>query len=573
LISLKKKPKKEKQVTEKQVEEKEVAEKQLEEKQVTENSVEEKVLEEKVEEKQPKEKPVKAKRIKDKILKQRPIDKLKAEVEKKTRPVKQSKDYSAKIDRELPYFVTLITLMAASGISPFHSLKKIMNYDILPTMKKESVQMVKQVEVLGDDPLTVMNQRAEQSSSAVYQDFLAGYVSTVQTGGSIINFLKSKMWSMFDLKAALSRQLVTKLAGLVDAYMIIQVVMLTLYIMFVALSSTPTLSSSFLPDPSALNRSIILFLILPPMMAGMLMFISHKMTTSTYLGTEKLLKKSMIMVVGSIIPVIALSASGFTSDLTFLGLPYLLAIALLVASIKPMMDYKKMQTMNTSAERATPSILRDIAEARKTGLSPERCIIHGFKRKGYDIFSTVLNRAVSQLTWGVPLRKIYENIRREVSSWVVQINFKILIEVMESGGGYSDALDTLAKASEMSYNVEKEKQAMLKPYVMIGFMIMGITAFTTLMVIDSFSGMTQLVSLPGSTPPPPAITPEMRNMFAGSIVIQAYLVGLFIGKVVSGTFAGGLMHAAMLVATVLMAIVFADYAPIDITSLFTPPTK
>src|SRR5574341_1939398 len=131
MISLKKKPSKEKQVEEKQLEEKE-----------------------------PKEKPVKEKRIKEKILKQRPIDKLKADVDKKTKLVKQSKEYASKIDRELPYFVTLITLMAASGISPFHSLKKIMNYDVLPTMKKESVQMVKQVEVLGDDPLTVMNHRA-----------------------------------------------------------------------------------------------------------------------------------------------------------------------------------------------------------------------------------------------------------------------------------------------------------------------------------------------------------------------------------------------------------------------------
>ncbi|HKZ42130.1 MAG TPA: cell envelope integrity protein TolA, partial [Candidatus Hodarchaeales archaeon] len=306
MISLKKKPK-EKQVTEKQLEENQV------------------------EEKQPKEKPVKEKRIKKRAI-QKPIEKLKAEVEKKTKFVKQSKAYAAKIDRELPYFVTLITLMAASGISPFHSLKKIMNYDVLPTMKKESVHMVKQVEVLGDDPLTVMNQRAEESSSTLFQDFLAGYVSTVQTGGSIINFLKSKMWSMFDVKAAISRQLVTKLAGLVDAYMIIQVVILTLYIMFVALTSTPTLSSSFLPDTSSLSSSIILFLLLPPLMAGMLMFISHKMTTSTYLGTEKILKKSMIMVVGSLIPVIALYAAGFTSELTFLGLPYLLGIALLVGS-------------------------------------------------------------------------------------------------------------------------------------------------------------------------------------------------------------------------------------------------
>jgi len=491
----------------------------------------------------------------------------------KTKPIKQSKEYASKIDRELPYFITLITLMASSGISPYQSLKKIMTYDILPMMKKEAVTMVKQVEVLGNDPLTVMNKRAEETSSTLYQDFLAGYVSTVQTGGSIVNFLKSKMWSIFDQHAAKSKQLVTSLAGLVDAYMIIQVVILTMYIMFVALSSTPALSGSFLPDSTALSRSIVLFLIIPPLMAGMLMFISHRMTSSTYIGTEKILQQSLIMIAVSVVPVIALLAIGLPSQLNFLGAPYLIAIALLVASIKPILAYQKIQKMNVAAERATPSILRDIAEARKTGLSPERCIIHGFKRKGYNIFSSVLNLAVNQLHIGVPLRKILNNIRTEVKSWVVQVNFKILFEVMESGGGYADALDTLANASEKAYNVEKEKQAMLKPYVMIGFMIMGITAFTTLMVIDSFSGMTEIFAVPGFEHTTPPITPEMRQMFAGSIVIQAYLVGLFIGKVVSGTFAGGLMYSAMLVATVLMAIVFADYAPIDLTSIFAPSSK
>ncbi|MGH9910802.1 MAG: type II secretion system F family protein, partial [Nitrososphaerales archaeon] len=174
----------------------------------------------------------------------------------KGKTVKQSKGYAKKIDRELPYFITLITLMASSGISPFHSLKKIMTFDILPTMRKEAKSMVKQVEVLGVDPLSVMNKKAEETSSPMYQDFLAGYVSTVQTGGSIVNFLKSKMWSVFDLHAAKLRQLVTALSGLVDAYMIIQVVILTMYIMFVALSSTPSLSLSFVPDASSLSRSI-----------------------------------------------------------------------------------------------------------------------------------------------------------------------------------------------------------------------------------------------------------------------------------------------------------------------------
>ncbi len=490
----------------------------------------------------------------------------------KGKTVKQSKAYAKKIDRELPYFITLITLMASSGISPFHSLKKIMTFDILPTMRKEAKSMVKQVEVLGVDPLGVMNKKAEETSSPMYQDFLAGYVSTVQTGGSIVNFLKSKMWSVFDLHAAKLRQLVTALSGLVDAYMIIQVVILTMYIMFVALSSTPSLSISFVPDASSLSRSIGIFLILPPLMAGMLMFISHRMTHSTYLGTEKIITKGLIATVISMVSVIIMAASGLTSKLEFFGLPYIVALALLAATIKPIMDYHKVHRMNASAERATPSILRDIAEARKTGLSPERCIIHGFKRKGYGVFSSVLNSAVAQLGWGVPLRKILDNIRMEVSSWFVLINFKILIEVIDSGGGYSDALDTLAQASERSFNVEKEKQSMLKPYVMIAFMIMGITGFTTLMVIDSFSGMAQNIA-PGIAQTSSVITKEMRGMFAASIIFQSYLVGLFLGKITSGTFAAGFQYSAMLVLTVLMAVVFVDYAPIDLSSLFAPPTK
>lgn len=489
----------------------------------------------------------------------------------KGKVAKQSKEYAAKIDRELPYFVTLVTLMASSGISPYHSLKKIMHFDTLPTMKKEAGSMVKQVEILGVDPLTVMNKKAEESSSRLYQDFLAGYVSTVQTGGSIVNFLKSKMWSIFDLKAAMAKQLVTKLAGLVEAYMVIQVVVLTLYIMFVAFSSSPALSLSFIPDPSSLSRSIVLFLMIPPILAGMLMFISHRMTYSTYLGTEKILKKGLLLAAVTV-PVIIIIPLVLPVDFGFFGLPYLMGLALLAASIIPFLEYQKIEKINSSAERATPSILRDIAEARKTGLSPERCIVHAFKRKGYDVFSSVLDRAASQLGWGVPLRNILGNIRKEVSSWFVLINFKILIEVIESGGGYAEALDTLAEASEKSYNVEKEKQSMLKPYVMIAFMIMGITAFTTLMVIDSFSGVSQSVAL-GKTETSPVITKEMRDMFAASIIFQAYLVGLFIGKITNGTFAGGFKHAAMLVVTVLMAIIFVEFAPIDLNSLFAPPTR
>ena len=38
-------------------------------------------------------------------------------------------------------------------------------------------------------------------------------------------------------------------------------------------------------------------------------------------------------------------------------------------------------------------------------------------------------------------------------------------------------------------NIEKEKREKLKPYVMVGFMLIAITGFTTLLVIESITSL------------------------------------------------------------------------------------
>jgi len=494
-------------------------------------------------------------------------------LKKGTKSKSAPKQDPAKIDREMPYFIALVTLMAASGISPFSSLKKIAHLDLLPSLRQEARSMTRQVEILGMDPLTVMSKRAEETKSKLYQDFLAGYVSTVQTGGSIVHFLKSKMQSIFDLHGALAKHLVTKLSGLVDAYMIIQVVILTMYIMFVAVTSTPTLTNTMsLPGGASSPKMFYIFLVIPPLISAILMVVSHMMTTSTYMNTQGILKKTLLLTVMAVLPAVIIP-SVMPLELGFFGLPYLVGLALISATIIPFLAYQKMEKMNTSAERATPSVLRDIAEARKTGLPPERCIEHAFRRKGYDVFAGVLDRAVSQLKWGVPLRNITSHIRKEVSSWFVLINFQTLIEVIDSGGGYPEALNTLAEYSDKMYNVEKEKKEMLKPYVMIAFMITGITAFTTLVVIDSFGGMADdLVLGAGAKAGGDAQKDNMRDMFGASIVFQAYLVGLFLGKITTGSFAGGLKSSILLTITVLVVIIIIEVAPMELDILFAKPT-
>ena len=88
-----------------------------------------------------------------------------------------------KIEHELPFVVMIFTLLAASGMSPYDSWKKMRTLSFLPNFKKEADEVVRQVEVLGKDPLTVMYLRAEKTQSKLYRNFLGGFVSSVRSGG------------------------------------------------------------------------------------------------------------------------------------------------------------------------------------------------------------------------------------------------------------------------------------------------------------------------------------------------------------------------------------------------------
>ena len=106
---------------------------------------------------------------------------------------KATSEEREKIDHELPFVVMIFTLMAASGISPYESWKKIRKLTFLPTFSNEAEEVVRQVEVLGKDPLTVMKQRSEITHSKPYRNFLGGFISSVRSGGKIVDYMKSEL--------------------------------------------------------------------------------------------------------------------------------------------------------------------------------------------------------------------------------------------------------------------------------------------------------------------------------------------------------------------------------------------
>jgi flagellar protein FlaJ len=470
-----------------------------------------------------------------------------------------TEDKSA-ISRELPFAALLFTLLAASGVTIYESWRKLCNIDLLPSFQKEAKEVVRQVDVLGYDPLTVMYKRADKTRSKDYREFLLGYVSSVRSGGNLVNFLKSKLRSIFEVQSAAAIRSIEKLSTLVEAYAVMLIVTLCSYILFIVFATTSVFEPARMSGTPGLSPTVVCVLIffVTPMISVVFMAIAHRERKSNLVTLRQ-------VYLAAVVPIIV--ASGFVAALAFvpqLGwltgpptFPLVATVLLLGISVPPSVVYVRIARINSAAESAVPSFLRDVTEARKIGLSPEKSIIHASKRSGYGRFSDTLSLVRSQMEWGVSLRRIFSSLRLKLQTWPVLVNFLILIETIKIGGGSAGALEILTEYSEKQKDVDENKKSLLRPYVILAFIWSVLIALTTTMVAITVYALTQ-ISLPGATKLPVEAMESQINLFSIGIILQCWISGFFVGKVNEGTFAAGFKFSGMLVVTAYVSLMISQ---------------
>jgi flagellar protein FlaJ len=460
----------------------------------------------------------------------------------------------------------MVTLLSSAGIGPYFMLQRVKSMELLPTIKFETQKMIKRIDLLGVDPLEVMRQVRTRSSSKALGEFFDGYVSTVESGGNIINYLKSKMKTInylkskmktvYDRHAESQKQSVVKFGALVEAYMTIQVVMLAVYIISAAVISDP-----FATSETGISSEVI-FLIVTPAISVLFLFAANNNAVSK---SPEINIKKIIMFAAP-----ALLVSGIVIGLGIIPdpmmEPYLLGGALIASSIVPTIYFKKSYAMTIASEDSTPKILRTISEARKTGMSPEGSVIHACKRKEYGMFNSVANGIANKIEWGVDFKTIFKDLQKEIETFNVLISFNILFELISAGGGNPQTLDSLTETSERMQEIQKEKRDLLMPYLFVGFILMGTTGFTTLLVIDSFGDIAQesqeLSNIEGQ------VAASSLGLFPLIVLIQSWTAGLFLGRVIKGAFSGGFFYSIILVVMTMIGITLVQFSVIDVNSLF-----
>ena len=461
-------------------------------------------------------------------------------------PISRAGERASNLEREMPFATAYISVMASGGIAPYTSFKRLAQVELMPAMKVEAREIIKDVEIFGIDPLTAIQNAAKKNPLDIFKGFLSGYASTVIIGGDIGHFLERKAEDIFQARALRVKAAAERLGMLLETFIIVNVMMsLCFYIMF-------SVQNIGVGGGSGGDVSTILLytFVFSPMLSMMFVYMAHSMQPKTPVTEMRPYKVFAVCTAAGTALFLFLFLSGSFGVLS--QMPVALALGLFISAAPAAVVHGKLSSKKTSTEQGVNSFLRDLTEVRKTGLSPEKCI-ESLSHREYGVFSKELRKISSEISWGIPLKKVMMDFISRTRSWMTQIVMFLLVETVDVGGGTIEMIESLARFNNLTQEVEKEKKSSTRPYIMMPYFAALLLVVTTSMMLGFTTGT---IGVAGAAPPPNM--DWIRQIFMTSAIFYSYMVGIVAGKISEESIAAGFKHAAILV---IISIVAAELLP------------
>ncbi|MCX8193481.1 MAG: type II secretion system F family protein [Nitrososphaeria archaeon] len=495
-------------------------------------------------------------------------------------PYGEASSVSSVLESEVPYAATYLAVMATGGIAPYTSLSRIAKGELMPNIAKAAKNAEIRVKIGGVDPVSAMEDMAKGVPSKEYRDLIMGYASTLRSGGDVVHFLIRKTEQIFDARMGKMRIIGERMGMLMEAYAAITMVLsLVIYIIYIVSRAMP---SEFLVLPS--EQFVIFAYFIMPLLALVFLYLAD-ITQPKYPMTDVRPYRVFYMTIpfSSIflilfvapffldflryIPPFDLTSSLIVELRKIMGLvqgyesSIALSIFFMILFAPGMVFYEKYGKESMSILHGMTLFLRDLTEARKTGMSPEKCIIT-LKDRPYGGFSKHLKVIARQIGWGESLRKVYQDFVKRVHGWMSRASLYILIDAIDVGGGAPETFDVLSTFMENLEEVEKQKRSTLLPLMIIPYMAAIMLVVVVVILVSFMRNLLQIAKIYISLA-------EFIHFFLPPVILIAVISGLVAGKVSSGVIAAGFKHAFILSVVSFIAVWLSGTLSIQI---FSTPT-
>ncbi|MEM2940150.1 MAG: type II secretion system F family protein [Thermoproteota archaeon] len=483
----------------------------------------------------------------------------------------------ASLSSEVPYAAAYTAVMSTGGISPYVSIMRLSRVPLLPTFSKTAKLLDLMVKGLGYDPVTALEESGKKLPSKEFRELLLGYASTLKTGGDVVHYLLRRTELLFQERLENLKMVGGRLGQLMEVYIVVAILLLlgiyTIYAVQMAIGEVVASAGGGIFG-SAYFFALFGYVFLPffsLLFLWMIDMVQPKYPmedNSAYVvfaatGGPMLIFFIPGFYLSFVIPALnAFPPFKILSDMVvwlreYFGLergyePTLgVILALSIATI-PAVVYKMYVNMKERGmDIGFSNFLRDLVEIRKSGLSPEKCII-SLSERNYGNLTKHIKTMATQISWGVSHGNIYKVFSKRVRSWLTKISMFLLLDAIEVGGGTPETLETLARFNESIILMEKEKKAELRPLLMIPYIGTGVLVITVIALLTFFRSMLLMAGRSMAFA-------DIATLLLPPVIIHVYLMGLVGGKIAYGEVSSGFLHGLMLLVFTLVTILLAPY--------------
>jgi len=470
---------------------------------------------------------------------------------------------TSKLKNEIPYASMYMSVMTSGGLSPYQSLLRMTEIDLLPTLQQEMRRLQSLVLSSGSDPISAIERAVKVINIKEYNNLLLGYASTVRRGGDVLHYLYTQTDGMFQSLSTRIRSMGEHLSMIMETNIIISILgALGLIMIFVVSLSLPVAGFNI-----TIPQFYLFSLVVLPMISICIIYAGDTIQIGEpipnwkiYVYTLSFVPLAIFLVSQTTLPSLLnlepifpqlLEALIWVTRITKLGEgtdPALgLALGLLSFSVPGMIIDWHIAGRDRQILDGVTAFIRDIVETRKTGLSPERCII-ALSEKDYGHFSSHLKLISLKLKWGMPIRRIFGEFKSRVRNWLSQIIIYFLIDTIEVGGGSEESLETLAEFVQKTHHLEQERRGLLLPLALIPYIGAILLTSTTVIFLQFFLKMSSLGGFGV-----PYIT--LNKVLLTPLVLHSFILGLVTGKLgCSNRISAGFRHSTILVVISVLGI-------------------
>ena len=236
----------------------------------------------------------------------------------------------------------------------------------------------------------------------------------------------------------------------------------------------------------------------------------------------------------------------------------------IVALIPPAFVYLAESKRRDSIDNNIPHLIRDIADAGRSGMTLTRSIEISAERD-YGPLTAELKKLIAKISFRVPLERALQFFADATGTTLSRRSSMLIAEANKSGGDIQESMESVAKHVQEIQYLERKRRATLRPFIGVMYISFAVFLVTVYLLISSFFKQLantnfggagggsvggvgfNFVSLP---------LDKITTVFLYMAMIEALFAGLVGGKMATGYLKDGLKHAILLMLICFITFVF-----------------